>query len=62
MRRPNSFRRSDVTRAIKAAKAAGVTVKQIEVDPAGKIVIVADVNGQLPSVLKVNEWDRDLCD
>jgi bisphosphoglycerate-independent phosphoglycerate mutase (AlkP superfamily) len=42
-----SFRQTDITRAVRAVKAAGVECKKIEVDPAtGKIVIVtADVGG-----------------
>jgi hypothetical protein len=36
-----AFRQADLTRAIKAAKAAGVEIGRIEIDPAsGKIVII----------------------
>jgi hypothetical protein len=39
--RPAPFRQSDVCRAVKGAKAAGVEVKRVEVDPSGKIIIVS---------------------
>lgn len=40
-RGPSTFRQTDVTRAIKAAKAAGVDVSRIEIGPNGRIVITA---------------------
>jgi hypothetical protein len=40
-RRPSSFRQSDVTRALRAAKAAGLHVSRCEIDSAGKITIVS---------------------
>lgn len=39
-RRTGAFTQSDVTRAIKAAKAAGVEIGKVEVDRAGRIAIV----------------------
>ena len=39
--RPAPFRQSDVCRAVKGAKAAGVEVKRVEIDPSGKIIIVS---------------------
>ncbi|MEQ8226502.1 MAG: hypothetical protein RIA64_00315 [Rhodospirillales bacterium] len=38
-RGPSTFRQSTVTKAIKAAKAAGVDVARIEVDPDGRVVL-----------------------
>jgi len=61
-RAPSTFRQQDVTRAIRAAIAAGVDIARIEVDKAGKIVIVTrNGNGsQVGESPVVNEWDRAL--
>ena len=54
-RAPSVFRQQDVTRAFRAAKAAGVRVARVEIDRDGKIVIVtADEIEQREG----NEWDR----
>jgi hypothetical protein len=38
--RPTTFRQTDLKRALRAAKAAGLEVTQVELDPAaGKIII-----------------------
>jgi hypothetical protein len=39
-RGPATFKRRDITRAVKAIEAAGLSVARVEVDRAGKIVIV----------------------
>jgi hypothetical protein len=55
-RAPSTFRQHDVTRAIRAAAAAGVKVARVEIDRDGKIVIVtADEHERREG----NEWDRD---
>ena len=41
--RPAKFRQVDVTRALRAAKASGLTISRVEIDAEGKIVIVSDV-------------------
>ena len=43
----STFRKSDVKRAIQAAESAGMTVRRVEIDTAGKIVLVPD-NGATP--------------
>ena len=56
-RAPSTFRQNDVTRAVKGAVAAGVKIVRVEIDRAGKIIMVAE-NGDRQSVQEaVNEWD-----
>jgi hypothetical protein len=56
-RAASTFRQSDVTRAIKAAAAAGVHIARIEVAKDGKIVIVtAEAQPAL------DDLDRELAD
>jgi hypothetical protein len=58
-RTPSTFRQADVTKAVKAVTAAGVHIARIEIDKAGKIVIIAaDANGHLGKSTEANEWDR----
>ena len=58
-RAPSAFRQQDVTKAIKAAAAAGVHIARIEIDKAGKIVIIAGNSADQPAqVPEANEWDR----
>jgi len=69
-RAPSTFRQQDVTRAVKAVTAAGVNIARIEIDRAGKIVIIAAgatiedgkvtlVFGE-PTADTNNEWDQAL--
>jgi hypothetical protein len=58
-RAPSTFRQQDVTRAVKAVAAAGVHVARIEIDKAGKIVIItANLTNQPGEMTEANEWDR----
>jgi hypothetical protein len=52
-----TFRRTELTRAIKAVMAAGAEVARAEIDPTtGKIVVVISKSGA--SVAEIpNEWD-----
>lgn len=56
-RTPSIFRQQDVTRAFRAAKAAGVRVARVEIDRDGRIVIVTadELEGERR---EKNEWDR----
>jgi hypothetical protein len=57
-RAPSTFRQQDVTRAVKAVTAAGVHIARIEIDKAGKIVIItADTPDQSGKMREANEWD-----
>jgi hypothetical protein len=49
------FKQGDVTKAIKGAVAAGLTVKRVEIEENGKIVIYAGSPDDPPPE---NEWDR----
>jgi len=58
-RAPSTFRQQDVTRAVKAVTAAGVHIARIEIDKAGKIVIItAEATDQPGEITEGNEWDR----
>jgi hypothetical protein len=58
-RAPSTFRQQDVTRAVKAVAAAGVHIARIEIDKAGKIVIItAGASDQHGGTTEANEWDR----
>jgi hypothetical protein len=57
-----TFRRRDVTAAIKAARDAGVEVARVEVDKAGKIIVVAKTEGEQITEINANgnPWDEVL--
>ena len=58
-RAPFAFRQQDVTRAVKAVTAAGVHIARIEIDKAGKIVIITTSATEAPGEMtEANEWDR----
>jgi hypothetical protein len=55
-RAASTFRQQDVTKAIKAATAAGVNIARIEIDPTGKIVIILAAGADTEHV-EQNSWD-----
>jgi hypothetical protein len=50
----HTFKQGDVTKALKGAVNAGLSVQRVEIDREGKIVLIAGRPGQ-PD--EVNEWD-----
>lgn len=52
-RGPQSFRKRDITKAVEAVKAAGISIAQVEVDKDGKIVVVAG------KPLSTDPFDKD---
>jgi hypothetical protein len=51
-----TFKQSDVTKALKAAVNAGMSVKRVEIERNGKIVVITDEPS--PSAATTNEWDH----
>jgi hypothetical protein len=52
-----TFRQRDVTAALKAAKAAGLDVAKVEVDPiTGRIVIVTSAGGDKEPATDLDRW------
>lgn len=56
-RGPTTFRARDMTMAVKAVTAAGYQVLRVEVDKAGKIVVVTTKSAVEPTGRSDNEWD-----
>jgi hypothetical protein len=55
---PSSFRKADVTRAVKAVATAGVGIARVEIGRDGKIVIVTQQEAASPQ----DELDRELAE
>jgi hypothetical protein len=53
-----TFKESDLTRALRAAKKAGARVARAELARDGKIVLVLKKDGEAPSMSERNEWDE----
>jgi hypothetical protein len=52
-----TFRETDVTKAVKGAIAAGIDIKRVEIDRDGKIVVVSVNPESHTSETDQNEWD-----
>jgi hypothetical protein len=57
-RGPCTFRQRDLTRALRAAAAAGIEVQQIEIDNIGKIIMVTGKPKEQIDEGGGNEWDN----
>ena len=58
-RRPSTFRQTDLTRALRGARAAGVEIARVEIDKDGRIIVVAAMPTDEHSDVGEgrNEWD-----
>lgn len=56
-RTASRFRQRDVTRALKAARAAGVHNARVEIDTAGKIIIITGNPDSAAMTEEKGEWD-----
>ena len=57
-RRPSAFRQSDLTRAVKSVTAAGVGIARVEIDKAGKIIIITGERTDQPGQESGNDLDN----
>jgi hypothetical protein len=56
-RTPSTFRQADITKAVKAMRAAGVCIVRVEIDKSGKIVIVTDgAKPELSELAPLDAW------
>jgi hypothetical protein len=53
-----TFKEVDLTRALRAARKAGIEVARAEVDRAGKIILVLKNDGEEAPAAERNEWDE----
>ncbi len=56
-RAPLPFKESDVTRAVKAVRKAGLDVAQVKISPDGQIVVIVKSDGEDRMVESTNPWD-----
>jgi hypothetical protein len=56
-RRQNLYRQADITRALRAARAAGIDVASVEIDPAtGKITITTHGTSGAEQITDLDKW------
>jgi hypothetical protein len=61
-RAPHSFKQCDLTRAIKAAEAAGIKAYRVEINADGKPVVIVGVGLDKPKKEVVASWDDAIAD
>lgn len=57
---PQTFKKGDLVRALRAVKAAGEKVQRVEVDKDGRIIVIVGDADQATTTATggANEWDR----
>jgi hypothetical protein len=58
-RGPQTFKARDVTRAVRAVTKAGLSVARVEIDPNGRILVIAG-SPAVAETNTANEWDEVL--
>jgi hypothetical protein len=61
-RRPQTFRQGDVTRAVKATKAAGIKVARVEITKDGKIAVVTSEHAPAAECSELDNWVKTHAD
>ncbi len=56
--RPTPVRQSQITRALKAAKAAGMPVERVEIGPDGRVIVFAGGEAKDTDDRALDEWSR----
>jgi hypothetical protein len=56
MRKPATFRQTDVTKAVKAVAAVGVGVARVDIEPSGKIVITIGSGEPIEPATPLDKW------
>jgi hypothetical protein len=59
-RAPSAFRQMDVSRAIRAARSAGLEVLRVEVDPRTSRIVVVTKNDDNPTTTALRFWRMSL--
>jgi hypothetical protein len=52
-----TFKQGDVTKACKGMVKAGLSVRRVEIDREGKLVIITGKPEEMPTGANENEWD-----